>query len=133
MCLDGCALLLTDGNSKSFWLMRLRMYSIRYLFSGHANCTGGVRVLIAVTMVCHKHTNPTKINWNLDDTNTQDGKQFWHIVYKQKKKPKYTTYLNSLLNIILDVLNFLLLLSEIGRLERIRYNDKNKCINNIYT
>lgn len=47
--------ILTDGNSKSFWLTRLRMYSIRCLLSGQANCTGGVSVLIASTMVCHMH------------------------------------------------------------------------------
>lgn len=52
--------LLTDGKSKSFWLTRLRTYSIRCRFSGHANCTGGVRVLIAVTIVCRKRNKNTR-------------------------------------------------------------------------
>lgn len=129
-------LLLTDGNSKSFWLTRLRTYSIRYRFSGHANCTGGVRVLIAVTMVCHKHTNPNKIRLSLDDrkaifeyskysrthcllicvnNSINPSESIWRnfggVVYKHDMNTT-TTYLNSLFNIILDVLNFLLLLSE---------------------
>lgn len=52
------------------------MYSIRYRFSGHANCTGGVRVLIAVTMVCHKQTNPNKMHFNVDHRDTEDGYNF---------------------------------------------------------
>lgn len=82
--------LLTDGNSKSFWLTRLRMYSMRYRFSGHANCTGGVRVLIAVTMVCHKHTYPNNIQLNVEDRKTADGHDF-RILPRKKGLTVYSS------------------------------------------
>lgn len=107
--------LLTDGKSKSFWLTRLRTYSIRCRFSGHANCTGGVRVLIAVTIVCckrNKNTHKLSLEhftkqpisiYNLLKLRVVFG---WCLT----KKGQTDTYLDGLFNIILDVVNFLLLL-----------------------
>lgn len=127
--------LLTDGNSKSFWLTRLRMYSIRYWFPGHANFTGGVRVLIAVTMVCHKPKNHNTFKsahqkhrgwtcfWDVKENRScfvcsflklKPGKSIWgyFCVCVSADEMDTVTHLNSLFNIILDVLDFLLLLSE---------------------
>lgn len=45
----------TGVNSKSFWLVKLRMYSSRNWFSGQANWTGGTKLFIAVTIVWRKN------------------------------------------------------------------------------
>lgn len=93
MCAASDIVLLTDGNSKSFWLTRLRMYSIRYRFCGHANCTGGVRVLIAVTMVCHKQN----ILSGTDDRKTEELKQFWCFPLLREKCHEPLTSIASLI------------------------------------
>lgn len=112
----GDILLLTDGKSKSFWLTKLRMYSIRHWFSGHANWTGGVRVLIAVTMVCRKETQRKTIR--------QHDRLRPHLS-KLLLNHQQHTYLDSLFNIILNVLDFLLLLSETENVQWEAVNRRN--------
>ena len=137
VCVPSDFVLLTDGNSKSFWLTRLRKYSIRYRFSGQANCTGGVRLLIAVTMVCHKHRKSFKRkkihSSTLNDSTTawlalftKSSKNIWgyfnvFIGYEQRNDTNTATYLYGLFDIILDVLNFLLFLSEKQTKVNVRY------------
>lgn len=53
------ALILTDVNSKFFWLGKLVMYSIRRWFSWQATWIGGARVLIAATIVWNRDTRVT--------------------------------------------------------------------------
>ena len=50
-------MILTEVNSKSFWLARLRMYSSLNWLAAQARWTGGVRVVMAATIVWKEKYN----------------------------------------------------------------------------